>query len=164
MTGRWTVGIDPGATGAIATITDDDCLFGLLDMPVDGGQIMVPILADHITEMATLAADYDADVTVWVEQVGSMPGQGVASTFKFGQNYGTILGVVGALRLRAQLVRPATWKRAMGVTKEKGTSRRLAAELWPGEAGMFKRVKDDGRAEAALIARYGLLQHRQGLA
>ena len=29
-----------------------------------------------------------------------------------------------------------------------------AARLWPGAAEQFKRVKDDGRAEAALIGMY----------
>jgi hypothetical protein len=31
--------------------------------------------------------------------------------------------------------------------------------LWPQFAQMFRRVKDDGRAEAALIARYGAYQN-----
>jgi len=39
-----------------------------------------------------------------------------------------------------------------GCDKEK--SRALAIQFWPG-CGFFSRKKDHGRAEAALIARYG---------
>jgi hypothetical protein len=31
----------------------------------------------------------------------------------------------------------------------------MAANLWPDKADLFKRAKDDGRAEAALIAHWG---------
>ena len=37
----------------------------------------------------------------------------------------------------------------------KDQSRALASNLFPQSAYLFKRVKDDGRAEAALIAYYG---------
>ena len=37
---------------------------------------------------------------------------------------------------------------------DKELSRRLAILTWP-EAGKFNRKKDDGRAEAALLALYG---------
>jgi len=87
-----------------------------------------------------------------VEQVASRPGQGVASTFKFGTSYGVVLGVLGALEIPVTHVTPATWKRAVGVTADKGSSRRKAIDLWPDKAQMFARVKDDGRAESALIA------------
>jgi hypothetical protein len=48
------------------------------------------------------------------------------------------------------------WKKANGLVKKpKSASRGLAMELWPDAAPLFKRVKDDGRAEACLIARAG---------
>ena len=84
-----------------------------------------------------------------------MPRQGVSSTFKYGVGYGTILGVCGALRLPVRHVTPAVWKRAAGLSKDKGASRRRACELWPAHSASFGRVRDDGRAEAALIARHG---------
>jgi crossover junction endodeoxyribonuclease RuvC len=42
------------------------------------------------------------------------------------------------------------------VTADKSTSRQRACELWPSESHRFARVKDDGRAESCLVARYGL--------
>ncbi len=38
----------------------------------------------------------------------------------------------------------------------KDGARARAAALWPEQAGEFRRVKDDGKAEAALIAYWGL--------
>jgi hypothetical protein len=40
----------------------------------------------------------------------------------------------------------------MGLHSDKGESRALAMRLWPDHGDRFARVKDDGRAEAALIA------------
>ena len=41
---------------------------------------------------------------------------------------------------------------ALGLSADKGVSRRRAIELWPDHRKAFERVKDDGRAEAALLA------------
>lgn len=49
-----------------------------------------------------------------------------------------------------------TLRRALGLSPDKGASRRRAIELWPAQSAMFARVKDDGRAEAALIGYWWL--------
>ena len=65
-----------------------------------------------------------------------------------------------ALGLPLERVRPSAWKMAMGLRgKPKAASRGMATELFPDFADQFRRVKDDGRAEAALIARYGAYQN-----
>jgi hypothetical protein len=51
-------------------------------------------------------------------------------------------------------VTPQRWKKLMGVTADKNTSRQLAINLWPDQAHLFARVKDVDRAEAALIAEW----------
>jgi crossover junction endodeoxyribonuclease RuvC len=91
---------------------------------------------------------------VVVEQVHAMPRQGVSSTFSFGKACGMIEGVVAARGLPIAWVTPQRWKKAMGVTADKNSSRQLAINLWPNEAELFKRVKDADRAEAALIAEH----------
>ena len=53
-----------------------------------------------------------------------------------------------------ELVRPAAWKKIMGVSADKGEARVMAQKLFPQIAQQFSRVKDDGRAEAALIAEF----------
>lgn len=140
MTATTIVGIDPGATGAIAMIQP---MVEVWDMPA----------TPH--DLATLMRTFDANTTrVYVEEVHSMPGQGVASTFKFGKGYGEIIGVLATLGLGYRAISPAVWKRAMGLQRaEKVDSRRKAQELYP--MAPLARVKDHGRAEALLIAEWG---------
>ena len=154
----WTIGIDPGATGAIAVLNERGDLDVVHDMPYADGQVIAPLLARMIAEYINqLDPAYDS-VTCWVEQVRSRPGQSAPGMWKFATGYGVILGVVGALDVRTKHVAPRTWKQAMKLSADKGRSRRLACELWPAQSAMFARVKDDGRAEAALIAEYGRRQ------
>jgi crossover junction endodeoxyribonuclease RuvC len=98
---------------------------------------------------------YPSAVAV-LEQVSSMPGQGVSSMFAFGESYGIVKGVLAAFQIPTHLVTPVKWKKAMGLNASKDGSRAKAIEMWPEQASMFKRVKDDGRAESCLIALWGL--------
>lgn len=151
-----TIGIDPGGTGAIALLDEHGNLVSVRDMPYADSHVLAPVLADLVLKGSGRRI-------AWVERAQSMPGQGAGAMFKYGTGYGVILGVLGALAIPFETVRPHTWKRAAGLSADKGASRRRAVELWPGHADQFARVKDDGRAEAALIARHGWLQ-RQGAA
>ena len=90
-----------------------------------------------------------------IERVLSMPKQGVLSTFKFGVAYGMARAAVVALAIPYVLVTPGKWKRHFGLTSDKELSRAMAIRLWPG-AGCFRRKRDDGRAEAALLALWGV--------
>lgn len=76
--------------------------------------------------------------------------------FAFGKAYGTLRGVVAALGIPMTVVSPVTWKRALGVPAAKDGARARASQLLPDAAAHWQRVKDHGRAEAALIALYGL--------
>jgi crossover junction endodeoxyribonuclease RuvC len=88
-----------------------------------------------------------------------MSQQGVSSVFAFGKAYGVVLGVVGANYLKLVSPPPALWKRVLGLSgKGKDASRMAASNFWPHHAGQFARVKDDGRAESALLALYGARQ------
>ncbi len=53
---------------------------------------------------------------------------------------------------------PTVWKKAFGLVKTtKEDSRQLALELWPHLADDLARKKDEGRAEACLISRWGVM-------
>ena len=142
--------IDPGATGAIAVFRP----WGVHDMRDPwGGSLAL--------ELASLCRDHE-NPTVVIEQVGGMPGQGGASQFAFGKRYGELLGVCAAFEIEPILVSPARWKGALGLRRGTQTtaqfkcqSLNLANQVFPGTA-WFKRAKDDGRAEAALIGHYYL--------
>lgn len=141
------LGIDPGASGAISFyFPTHPRLIAVEDMPVAGGEVDVATLAQRIRQMSP-------DVAV-IERVGAMPKQGVSSTFRFGTAYGSVRGVVAALGVPVHLVSPTTWKRHFRLSADKEESRALALRLWP-DSGHFSRKKDHGRAEAALIARWG---------
>jgi crossover junction endodeoxyribonuclease RuvC len=154
------VGIDPGATGAVAWVTDHGHLIEVSDLPHVAKVGLLPAV------FATMLRGGDREIThAFVERVASRPGAGVAGMFNFGRDYGQILGVLAALDIPVTLVTPQVWKRSLSVPADKSAARARAAQLWPGLAGTFARVKDDGRAEAALIALYGAntMQGKAGL-
>lgn len=154
------VGIDPGKTGAIAVVNGlDGRLLGLYDMPVVDNKVSEDLLADLIEQVTT--AYFLDDVLAVVEHVSSMPKQGVASSFNFGESFGIIKGVLAGAAIPREYVRPHKWKAAMGLRgSDKDKSRRKAIDRWPSWSGSFKRKKDDGRAEAALLAAYHVEANR----
>jgi len=138
------IGIDPGLNGGIAIL--DGTLQSVYRMPVHDGQINVDTLIEIIN-------DYPPHAIV-IEEQQAMPKQGVSSTFKTGMNYGILLGVVESLLHPLVKMKPSEWKKVNGlIGKDKEASRRLASELYPAHRTHFKLVRDDGVAEAALIAR-----------
>lgn len=142
------LGVDPGVSGALAWwFPDEPHLVTVQDVPTVNGQIDPVTLARRIEQMRpTLAV---------VELVSAMPKQGVSSMFRFGTAYGMVLGTLAALKVPVHLVAPGKWKRAFGLGADKEQARALALRLWP-DGSQFSRKKDHGRAEAALIARYGV--------
>jgi crossover junction endodeoxyribonuclease RuvC len=141
------MGVDPGVSGAVAFLFPEDMHVIVMDLPVADGQVDAVTLAGIIGPICPSMAI--------VEKVHSMPKQGVASTFKFGMAYGTVLGIVSALKIPLHLVRPPEWKKAFHLGADKEQARAMAIRLWPDE-DRFSKKKDHGKAEAALIARYGL--------
>ena len=91
-----------------------------------------------------------------MEQVGAMPGQGATSMFNFGEGFGIVKEVLGALQIPVRMVTPQRWKRFAGLTgKDKDAARSLAIQLHPEAAEYLRRKKDVGRADAIMIARFG---------
>lgn len=144
------IGIDPGLTGAIAFIdTVTDKLISVIDMPVAGGQIVATIL-HHTLHVRPVAKAY-------IEKVGARPGQGVSSMFKFGRGLGVVEGVLGSMEIPIEWLSPQAWKKPLGlIGKDKDAARLLAIECYPEMAEHFRRKKDGGRADAALIAKAGV--------
>ena len=143
------VGIDPGQSGAIAIVDSDDGIIACHDMPVADGAVSA-VLVHRI-----LAGHGHIDLAV-IENVHSMPRQGVVSSFGFGRSKGVVEGAVASLRCPVEMPRPAAWKKAMRVTADKDSSRAKALELWPDHADLFRLKKHADRAEACLLAEYGL--------
>jgi crossover junction endodeoxyribonuclease RuvC len=62
-----------------------------------------------------------------------------------------------ALGIPLHIVTSGIWKRHFSLNSEKEKSRALALQTWPSRADLFKRKKDENRAEASLIALYGCI-------
>lgn len=152
---RITLGIDPGQTGAIAVLADAG-YEAFIDMPVmpresGGHHVNGAGLADALREV--FARHPGAARLAVMEQVSAMPKQGSSSTFRFGEGYGVIRGVLGALGVPFITVHSSSWKRTMQLYgKDKDVARTLAMQLYPAAAGALSRKKDIGRADALLIA------------
>jgi crossover junction endodeoxyribonuclease RuvC len=142
------LGIDPGINGAFACIHKDTVT--VHDLPTAGeGKhriIATAVLAHQLRQLGPTFAV--------IERVHAMPRQGVSSSFRFGQAFGAIEGVLGALGVSLSYVTPATWKRALGLSADKDEARLRAIQLYPAAAPDLQRRKDIDRAEALLIARW----------
>jgi crossover junction endodeoxyribonuclease RuvC len=149
------LGVDPGASGAIAVLQEDGLLIAVIDMPVIELKVGKAMKRRVSPELLAHELKPYAGAVAYLEQVSAMPGQGVSSMFAFGESYGIVKGVLAALGMRTYLVTPGAWKKSMGLNAGKDGSRAKAIQMWPERVSDFKRVKDDGRAEASLIAEFG---------
>jgi crossover junction endodeoxyribonuclease RuvC len=155
---RRILGVDPGCYGALV-LFDQAEPEGFADMPilkVRRGKSDKAEVDGHA--LARAIKDFKPDVLV-IEQVGGMTGQSASAAFNFGRAAGAPEYTGTALGLRVERVAPITWKKALKVNPGKDGSRFMAMRLWPNVAGWFARVKDDGRAEAALIAHWFWLKN-----
>jgi hypothetical protein len=59
--------------------------------------------------------------------------------------------------VRLEHANPSAWKRTMRVNADKDGCRARASAMWPRSSKEWALAKDDGRAEAALLAEYGRL-------
>lgn len=152
------LGIDPGASGGLAFFNIERGLLDVFDMPIvevkrgnRNKKEVSPQMLQAIIGARRVHAAY-------LEKVGAMPGQGVSSMFQFGRSVGMIEGVLATLLIPTSYVTPQKWQKEVGARGGKDASRARAAELFPAYAANFQRKKDDGRADAALIAFYGAQQ------
>ena len=152
------IGIDPGISGAICFFEDGQ-IKEIIDMPVmadwkkNKRQLNGPQVYNEISSRINKFSK--KDITVVIEQVSAMPGQGVTSMFNFGQSFGVIKGVCAALRLPIHFIRPTKWKKHFNlINTNKDASRTKVIEVYPKISSKLSRKKDSNKADAILIARY----------
>lgn len=157
----YVLGIDPGLKGGIAIWNGST----LIVYPTPTYQVsfikngkkqnrsemdlirVCEIIREHTPDRAIL------------EKVTARPGQGVTSMFRFGQNLGQYQGILTSIGIPTEEITPQPWKKHYGLGSEKYASLELAKELFPGHDKIFKLKKNDGLAEAALMAKYGYDLH-----
>jgi len=155
MKTKYYIGIDPGASGAIAILeANPPCDIVLLaDWP--GNAITAAKLILDIAMTTSIKRRIaDMQVKAAVESVHAMPGQGVSSMFKFGANFGIWQGILAAFEIPTLLPRPHDWQRGV-IRKGDGSdpkSRSIAAALRLFPQADIKLKKHHSRADALLIA------------
>jgi len=148
-------GIDPGTNGAIAVLdSSNPDSVALLDLKKNS-------ICDTWNWLHTEGLALKSS-KIWVEDVHSMFGMSAKSNFGFGRNLGTVLTIAELLTGKdPNTITPKIWQKYIGVTvKGKAIKQEVAkiaqglypnAELHGKRGGLL-----DGRADALMIAHYGL--------
>lgn len=165
------IGIDPGITGAVAVIEENNNVI-LFDTPTNqikktgktksgkerfAKEYSESEMARIFTGLAVIVkAISENNIHVFVEKVHAMPGEGAVGAFSFGKGYGMWLGIMAALKIPYTLVTPQAWKKAMmqGIC-DKDAARGRAQQLYPHLSAELRFKNNIGRADAILIAEFG---------
>ena len=150
------IGIDPGLSGAIAVLENNQVL-NIFDIPVmsEGKKNKRQLNSALLVNLLKENINKEEEVAVVVEQVNAMPGQGVTSMFNFGQTFGALKGICAALELPIFFVRPSKWKKYFElINSSKDASRTKAIEMYPKLSNQLSKKKDVNKSDAILIARF----------
>lgn len=166
------LGVDPGLHGALG-IVDTAGRALVFDTPIlqtkAKGKKARTRTQYQLTEIVRLVKPYllsPTPVTAVIEQVSSRPEQGVSSMFTMGFGVGIWEMAFAFAGIPLTRVPPTKWKNLVlqGVGHDKEAAVLRCQQLYPhinlhGPNGGIK----DGRADALMLATYGLLAWRQGL-
>lgn len=165
------IGIDPGQEGALALLLPGGKI-DISDTPVlstTNAKGKARTIYDEVSmareflNMAHRAPGGLGEVLAVIEQVHSMPKQGVASSFTFGMGYGIWLGIIAALGISSVRVTPQRWKKEVLADGPKTDQAvvAFASRLYPAASPLMQTARGRlllGRADALLIAHWGRTQ------
>ena len=136
--------IDPGVQGAIAVFNKAERTVITHDMP------------DTTVGLIDLLSSLPPVLFCAIEKPYYPKVIGLKNAAKIAEAYGAIKAILAFRGIPVHETRPADWKAALNLGANKSASREKASQIFPDNADQWKRVRDDGRAEASLIAWYGL--------
>ena len=150
------IGIDPGKKGFMCVY--DSSYNSYSHYPLFTGNRLNREMLDMLGRLAGYR------VMAVVEQVHSMPHQGVASTFSFGTNYGMIIGAIEAFGIPYCTVTPGKWQKAICEAVDKADNTKqmhfnAATRLFPKmdfRRSERSRIYDDNKVDATLICEFGI--------
>lgn len=158
----YTIGIDPGLSGAIALRLP--CGYVVVrDVPTRDVAVNRKRRKrlDDSQLIELLAALCVAPISrAMIEPAVGITGQSASAAAAFGDIAGALrLALASALRASGAacpvVIEPSNrWKPRLGVPSDKNEAIRVATRLMPESAHQWRRAKDHGRAEAALLAYY----------
>lgn len=157
-------GIDPGLNGAICLYDPTRLengrpghVWAMYDMPTleitRNGKKRRQIDLYELARWVDKNAEHIGKAII--ENPQGMPGQSSNSTHQLGLNCGIARMAIAAHFIPMELVSPQSWKKKMNLSKDKDSCRLRASQINPQAGQYWARVKDDGRAEAFLLAWYG---------
>ena len=138
------LGIDPGVNGSLALFDKAEQRVTCHDMPDTTNGLQELVSGLPAVAFAVLEKPYYPKVI------------GMKNVARIAEAYGAIKTCLVWRGIPIREVRPAEWKASLNLSSNKAASREMAGLIFPDYAEQWARVKDDGRAEAALIAWYGL--------
>jgi crossover junction endodeoxyribonuclease RuvC len=156
MSGVRILGVDPRVRGGLAVVSDASDIGVLCDA------IDIPTVGTGAAERVDIATVRDwifqhQPALALIERAQAMPRQGASSGFKYGRATGALEGAIVFCAVPIEIVEPSAWKRHWRLPgKDKERARQRALELFPAAHALLARKRDHGRAEAALLALYGL--------
>lgn len=137
------LGIDPGKKGALALLDDETMSVTTHDMPGTTAELHDLVAGFPIIKRATVEKPFYPQMI------------GVTSAAKIAQAFGILIGALMWRDIPFKEIPSNKWKPSMDLSRNKNASREMAMQMFPDDAEQFKRAKDDGRAEAALLAWWG---------
>ena len=129
MDNRLFIGIDPGKNGGVACIYEDRLL-------ADRCPSTIAEMAQYIESICSKAQDIQKFAVI--ERVHSMPGQGVVSTFTFGQNFGAWKAILSSYKIPYVETTPYKWMKTFGSfsgmdkKERKHRLKEIALQQYPG--------------------------------
>jgi crossover junction endodeoxyribonuclease RuvC len=152
------IGIDPGLGGALVIMTPTASYYPAYQtMPTIGAEKGKILNLGVIIELLSLWNN--GTVAVYLENVHSMPQQGVASSFKFGRGLGQVEGICAALNLPVHYVTPQAWKKlilaGLDWRGNKAMTLQYAKSAWPRIEWPRNQQTAIGIADALCIAEFG---------
>lgn len=168
------LGVDPGLNGGLAIVARDGDsapirLLEAIDTPTEGegpSREVSPLVLNFIAKWKPDAAYIErAQAMPSVRSDGTHRHQGGAtSAFVYGGAYFSLRLAIRGCLVPLTRIESRAWKNALELPQRsadeyrqaKEDSRQKALQLFPDTPGYFDRVMDHNRAEAALIAYYGM--------
>lgn len=146
------MGVDIGINGGLSFYDGQELM--VYDMPifkVKGGNEYDP----H--QMARIIKDNNP-THAYIEKAMLMPSNGKKSYQSLGICQGLLYGILCTLEVPYDIISPSVWKKEMQCPKNKDAARMRASQLLPQFSHNWQLKRQDGLAEASLIALYGYNQ------
>jgi len=145
------IAVDPGVSGAVGVLIGDSGI--VFDTPIIKTSSKVKGVIKYKTHydllgMVSLFKPFrDSNAILVLEDVSAMPGEGVTSSFNFGEGKGIWLGILSAIFEKSiVMVRASTWKKTFPEITDRPDIRKLKEES-KALSAKYKVMKDNKKAK-----------------